>query len=230
MSRSNPDTNLSNPCQRWHQWSGSEGNLFYYDKTEEKNIIVPEGFTFILLDVLATIKGWHDSSDSGIFSNEIRDTKQETLVVKSFKGGTLAEGLYQSIKDKVKAFGGNYTQNCYVAFKDGDGLSLGSVQFKGASLNSWIEFSKAHRTEIYEQAVKITGYTEGTKGKITFRVPEFSIVPLSLETNNEAVAVDKGLQSYLKAYLGKTKTEQVEQAPKEPVYKTVDEDGEPLPF
>ena len=123
MSRSNPTDNTPNPCTRWYEWDGANGGVRYYDKEAKKNIPVPDSFVFILLDELGTIKGWHDASDSGIYSNEVRDTKQETLLVKSFKGGVLAEGLYANIRDRVtsKAVGGKFSMSCYIGYKSESG-------------------------------------------------------------------------------------------------------------
>lgn len=203
MSRSNPNTGSRNPANRWFEWQGSTGNLKYYDKLREENIDVnPSGFKFLLLDVLATVKGWHDSSESGIYSNEVRNVTKEPLNVRAFKGGVLASGLYKDIKDTVKAVGGHYVQNCYIGyFDENDELVLGSIQFKGAALNAWIEFGKEHQNEIYDGAVQIDGYTEGKKGSITFRVPVFSIVEASEDLKDQAKELDKELQLYLNSYL-----------------------------
>jgi len=221
MSRSNPTDSTPNPCTRWHEWDGTNGAVRYYDKTQEKNIVCKLPFTFILLDQLGTVKGWHDASDSGIFSNEVRDSKQEVMVVKSFKGGILAEGIYATIRDRIAAHGGHYTANCYIAFKNPE-LALGSIQFKGAALNAWVEFSKANRAALYKQGVKITGYTEGKKGKIVFRVPKFELVDISDKTNTEATTLDTILQQFLKGYFTRTRVEQVAK-PAAPVVASEDE-------
>ena len=101
MSRSNPQEHLSNPAVRWFEWNGEKGVIRFYDKDAKTNVDVPLPFTFLLLDQLATVRGWHDASASGIYANEVRDTTKDTLVVKSFKGGTIAEGLYKDIKADV---------------------------------------------------------------------------------------------------------------------------------
>lgn len=216
MSRSNPTTNNPNPCTRWIEWDGSNGGFRHYDKDAKKNILIPDGFTFILLDQLATVKGWHDASDSGIFSNEVRDTKQEVMIVKAFKGGTIAEGFYAKIRDRINAAGGNYTTNLYVAFKTGDTLSIGSVQFKGAALSAWLEFAKNNRSDLYKKAIRVKGFTEGKKGKIVFRTPNFFLADITPETDALAIDCDKKLQAFLDGYFKRTRVEQVEQSPNEP--------------
>ena len=213
MSRSNPTDNASHPCTRWIEWDGSNGEFRYYDKEQKKNVSLGDSLTFILLDQVATIKGWHDASGSGIFSNEVRDIKQDVLVVKAFKGGSLAVGPYQQIRDRVIAQGGHFTANLYAAIKSDDGLAIASVQFKGAALNSWVEFSKKNRSELYKKAIRCKGFEEGKKGKIVFRTPVFHLSDVSPETDAKALDCDRVLQEFLKGYFARPRSEQVEQTP-----------------
>ncbi|MCR4297531.1 MAG: hypothetical protein NUV75_02075 [Gallionella sp.] len=213
MSRSNPTDNMPHPCARWIEWDGSNGEFRYYDKSKKENVSLGNAMTFILLDQLATIKGWHDASESGIFSNEIRDITQDALVVKSFKGGTLAEGNYKAIRDRIIAHGGHFTANLYVAIKIDDALALGSIQFKGAALSAWMEFSKAHRADLYKKAVRCKGFNEGKKGKIVFRTPIFGIAELGEESDAKANELDKTLQEFLTSYFGRTRVQQVARPP-----------------
>ena len=214
MSRSNPHEHTANPATRWFEWNGETGVVRYYDKEAKKNIDCGTGFVFVLLDELSSVRGWHEASGSGIYSNEVRDTREGILIVKAFKGGTLAEGLYKDIKDRVNALGGAFTANCYVGVKNGGGaLAIGALRFKGAALGAWMEFRKAHRSELYAKGVRIVGVTEGKKGRITYRMPVFTLVDLTSETESAAIALDRQLQEYLTGYLSKTKADQVEAAP-----------------
>ena len=235
MSRSNPTSNEPHPCQRWHEWDGSNGFVKYFDKEainlkdktkKGENIVVNLPFVFILLDETASVKGWHDASDSGIYSNEVRDTRADTLVVKAFKGGILAEGLYSQIRDTVVAQGAHFTTILYIGFKDKEGnMALGSLALKGAALNAWVEFRKANRADIFKKAIKIASYVQGKKGAIIFRTPVFGIQEISDKTNTEALALDSILQHYLKGYFGRTRTEQISRPPVEPA-EPVDDGAE----
>jgi hypothetical protein len=219
MSRANPTDSTPNPSKRWYEWDGSNGEVRHFDKTAKNlkdktktgaNITSKLPFVFIVLHETATIKGWHDASDSGIFSNEVNDTRTEVLVVKSFKGGILAEGLYSQIRDRVGNHGGHFTSNLYIAFKDEAGqLQIGSLQLKGAALNAWVDFKKANRNDIDTKAVKITGYKEGKKGKIIFRTPIFAIVDIAEKTNTEAGALAQVLWAYLKGYFSRTSSDKL---------------------
>jgi hypothetical protein len=224
MSRSNPTDAVRNPSTRWFEFaSGVDGGFVrYYDKDAEKQIPLGDAenggkFVFILLDELATVKGWHDPSESSIFANEVRDTRQDTLVVKSFKGGELASGLYANIKDRIVAVGGHFVSSCYIAYKDGADLKLGNIRFKGAALSAWMDFKKECPSKkdasgksvkaYYVDAVKIEGFEQQRKGGTTFRVPKFSLAPLSADTNLQAIALDGELQAFLSDYLKRPRSE-----------------------
>lgn len=208
MSRSNPTADsIPNPAQRWHEWGGEKGNIRYYDKEAKENIDVALPFIFILLDQLYTVKGWHEPSESGIVSNEVRDTRNEPMEVRAFKGGTIAEGLYKQIKDKAKSAGGHFVTNLYIAYREGSELKLGSLQFKGAALNAWVDFSKENKAEIYSKAIVIDGKKEGKKGRVVFQTPAFKLKDISEETNEEATELDRTLQTYLTGYIKRTKVE-----------------------
>lgn len=209
MSRSNPNEHLSNPAVRWMEWNGEKGEIRYYDKEKKEQVSLGADFTFLLLDQLGCVNGWSDANESAIYSNEVRDTRQDAMVVKSFKGGIIAEGLYASIKDRVKSAGGKFNANCYVAFKHNGALAIGSLKFQGAALHAWAEFTKAHRGDLDTKAVKIEGFSEGKKGRIVFRVPTFKIVATSPETNAQAIELDKQLQKFLSSYLKRNKADQV---------------------
>lgn len=206
MSRSNPTESSSHPCTRWHEYDGANGNVRYYDRDSKTNVPVADGFRFILLDELAVVKGWHDASDSGITSNEVKRIDRDPITVKAFKGGVLAEGLYSKIRDRVVNLGGHYTANLYIAFKpDSGALAIGSLQLKGAALGAWMEFAKKNRGEIYKKSIVIRGSNEGKKGKVVFKTPIFHLTDISPETDAQAMALDKALQEYLTGYFGKSK-------------------------
>jgi hypothetical protein len=219
MSRSNPTDAVRNPSTRWFEWSGGHDGGFvrWYDKEAKVDVKVEPPFTFLLLDELSTVKGWHEASESGIYANEVRDTRQVVLVVKSFKGGELASGLYADIRDRVAAIGGYYCASLYVAFKDGADLRLGNLVLKGVAAGAWMEFKRNAPTKktpdgksvraFYVDAVRIASFEEGKKGKVVFRTPVFSLATVSEETNQQAAALDAELQGFLIEYLKRPKAE-----------------------
>lgn len=222
MSRSNPhDQNNPNPSARWYEWNGEKGCVRYYDK-DAKQSVECANFTFLLLDQLGSVRGWHEASQSGIYSNEVRDTRQDALVVKAFKGGTLVEGIYKEIKDRVNSLGGSFSANCYAAVKIDGELQIASIRFKGAALGAWMEFGKAHRGQLYEQAIKVVSFSEGKKGRVIYRVPVFALAPVSKETHQIALGLDAELQTWLSAYLKRNTLSRVDAAA--PIHHVSDED------
>jgi hypothetical protein len=213
MSRSQPHDHAAHPVTRWFEWNGEAGTIKYYDKAKKETIECSLPFSFMLLDQLGTVGGWHEASTSGIHANEVRDTRQDVLVVKAYKGGVLAEGLYAAIKDRVNTAGGSFVANCYIAWRDGEGLALGSIKFKGAALGAWMEFTKKHRADLYKKAIVIGGYTEGKKGRVIYRMPAFAVKDVSVESDRAAVLLDEELQAYLTGYFRRTTRDQME-APK----------------
>ena len=101
------DIQIQNPCTKWFKWKGSTGTVVYYDKLTKEDVEVKLPFTFLLLDVLATIKGFDKSTKESIWSNEVRNTKETPLLVK--KGSVLFKnGMYSDIKADVVSAGAVY--------------------------------------------------------------------------------------------------------------------------
>lgn len=215
MSRSKPSDNTPNPSTRWFEWSAKHGRIRYYDKDKQQEVeisVVPpqKPFKFLVLDELACITGYHKPSKSRVFSNDVRDTRQSVLVVKSKKEGTMAEGLYQQIKDRISKYG-KFTSHLYIAFKGDDGqLAIGSLHLRGAALGPWMDFRKANRSTLYEKAVAITGFKEDTSGDITFRAPTFAISETTTETDRQALALDGQLQKWLDVYMASNTRDQAD--------------------
>lgn len=219
MSRSNPTDGVRNPATRWFTWAGGgdQGYIEWYDNESKQRVKVDGPFTFLLLDELSTVKGWHEASESSIYANEVRDLRQETLVVKSFKGGELASGLYNDIRDKAIAKGGHYHASVYIAYKDGEDLKLGNLGLKGAALSAWMDFKKGAESKkgangkavkaYFVDAVTVTGFKDGKKGGTKFRTPVFALKPVGEATNLQAIAIDAELQAFLADYLKRPKAE-----------------------
>lgn len=218
MSRSNPTDGIRNPSTRWFEWAGGSDGGFvrWYDKDAKQSVNVDGTFRFLLLDELSTVKGWHEPSESGIYANEVRDTRQDALVVRSFKGGELAGGIYTAIRDRIVAVGGHYVASLYIAYKDGEELRIGNLSLKGAAAGAWMDFKRnagskpglsGKSTRAYlVDAVTIASYKQEKKGGTVYRVPVFALSEVSEATNQQAIALDTELQSFLSDYLKKPKT------------------------
>lgn len=239
MSRSNPTDGARNPSTRWFEWAGGDegGFVRWYDKETKQHIKMDGPFTFLLLDELSTVKGWHEPSESSIYANEVRDLRQDALVVKSFKGGELATGLYTSIKDRIVAKGGHYHASVYLAYKEGAELRIGNLGLKGAALGAWMDFKKAAPMKkdvngkslkaYFVDAVTVAGFVEAKKGGTTFRVPKFALKEVAEATNLQAVALDTELQAFFAEYLKRPRAEAVK--PPETNGDTPPDDDTPPP-
>jgi hypothetical protein len=212
-----------NPASRRFEWKGKAGALQYYDKQKQENVPVKLPFTFILLDRTATVTGYNKKAKTGIYANEVRDTRSDPFVVKMFQGGIVAQGVWADIKDKVtsRAMGGCFALNCYMAFKDGEDLKIGVIKMSGCALGPWFEFEKEHRKlvespsggdkvqEIYAKAIVMKKGEANDAGEIAFVPPVFSVAAIAEETNTAALELDGQLQSYLTGYFGKPHSERV---------------------
>jgi hypothetical protein len=198
MSRSQPQ--LTNPAGRFFTWSGSHGQLEWYDKENQKNVPVKLPFTFLVADQLSTITGYSDADESGFWSNEVRSIRNEELTVRT-KKGTRYVGLYKNDQGIVQLpTGARYAKSIYIAYYDENGeLQLGNIKASGVALTAFIELTGKHIVENGKCA--ITGSTEGKKGTTVYQIPTFEWSNSTAEEDEIAVTLDKELQVYLSQYL-----------------------------
>jgi hypothetical protein len=229
-----------NPVSKWVEWNGTDGKFYYYDREKKEKVDMPKKFQVIGLDQLSTIKGWDESASSGVYSNEVRETTKEKLVVKNFKGDLLAEGLYQDIKGRLS--GGKFCKSVYaVLVEKGGSTEIINLSLMGSALGPWIDAK-----------INISGgfvITCGTnpeskkKGRTVYFEPTFEIKPLPEgEVRDTVVQLDRDvLQPYLNQYLKQGEEDTVEEAPQiqktgleqpAPSLAYAEEDGEidSLPF
>jgi hypothetical protein len=215
MSFSQP-TKVENPALHHYEWKN--GKLSWFKKYDEpdkngkkgENVDAVLPFQFIVLDELTTVTGWHDQSNSGIYSNEVKNMSKQQLIVRAFKGPEIARGLYADIKDTVKAAGGKYTRSIYIAEKmdRSDSYVISQIKFAGAAFGAWLEFTKNHNPE--SGKFLITGAVEGKKGATVFQVPTFRYGDLNEDDIKAATELDQDLQKYLTRYMDTVELEQDE--------------------
>ena len=109
---------IKNPATKFIEWKSSKKAFQFYDKEAEETVEIKLPIEFVILDELSTIKGWHEETESGIYSNEVHSLQNEDLNVRSFKGGDLISGKYSEIKELIKAKGGKYTKSVYAMMGD----------------------------------------------------------------------------------------------------------------
>ena len=202
MSLTSNDGGSKNPAKKFFSWKGGIGVWEYYDKDKQEKVQISDTMYIVPLDELSTIKGWHDGSQSGIYSNEVKNLNEEELSVKSFKGGELTKGLYSSIKGNLQ--GGKFCKSVYAAILDSKGnvIEMVNFSFSGSSLGSWIE------AEIKIKEGKILTISKNPeqqkKGATTYYVPKI----VKSDKRDAIMAECEGLDRELQEYLGGHKNEQ----------------------
>lgn len=177
------------------------GSIVYYDRDSQENVTVPTPFEFIVLDQVATIKGWSDADESGYWSNEVRSVGKDTLTVRTSKG-IKESGIWRDIKGSSNIAGAKYNASVYIAHKSRDGMIISNLALTGAALNAWIEFTQKNRVNNIK--VVLSDWSDAKKGAVSYKVPVFEAVDMLKEEREEAVALDKQLQSYLNEYFNYT--------------------------
>lgn len=192
----------TNPAKRFLKMKS--GAVSYYDKESQENVNVPTPLEFIVLDQLATVKGWSDQDESGYWSNEVRHVGRDTLNVRTNKG-TKESGIWRDIKGSVGIAGAKYHSSIYIATKGGDGSEINNLSLTGAALNAWIEFTQKNRTNTNK--ITLTGWNDAKKGSVSYKVPVFEAAPMDDGEKEEAIELDKELQAYLSEYFNYTPDE-----------------------
>jgi hypothetical protein len=223
MSRSNPTESTQHVATRWIEYNGEFGSFKTYNKehinddgSKGANIDLGPKLTFLYLDTTYTVTGWSDANSAGIYANEVKDISNGILTVKCFKGNAAPHiGNWASIKDAVKAMGGKFTANVYIAYKNGDSLEIGVLQLKGAAYAEWNEFAKKKGKALIEGAVSIASHKDGKKGSVKFKTPIFDTIPVSEKSNLAAIELDKELQGFFKAKIAEVVVAAAQAAPQQ---------------
>lgn len=207
---------IQSPVKKYLSWSSNEKCFTYWDKEAKENKKLSLPVKFIHYDEFATIKGWHDPSNSGIYSNEVKSTKTEKLVVRTFNNKILADGLYQDIKPSVNSAGGDYHVSLYAEMNG----EIINISLKGAALGTWSNFSKDHRKFFLGSYINVIGAQDEKKGSVKYSVPVFQVGD-GIEADVKASADNRydDLVAYFKARKasGNSNTEEVSTPHPEPI-------------
>lgn len=212
MSRSDNNEQQKNPARTFLKWDGTKGGFNYWDKSKNdgkgENVHVKLPVTFMVLDTLATIKGFSDKEQSGFWSNEIRtvNIKKDPFTVRikdksdptGKKSKIAGRGLYSEITADKACTGAKFCQSVYIAFKGDNGYEMANIQMTGSALSSWIDFGKT--TDILKGAITVAKMTEGKKGVTKYKIPVFEKTAVPADAEEKAVELDKELKAYLETY------------------------------
>ena len=195
----------NNPTKRYLDWKSNNKSFEYYDKEAGEKVSVELPLKFVFLQHYHTVKGWHDASQSGIYSNEVFYIGSEEMNVKSFKGGSIASGLYKDIKVDLMNAGAKYHRSVYVMLEDG---TIANISMKGAVVKEWSDFIDVNKSLVDTKWVEVSSTKDQKKGSIKYSTPEFK---LGGDLNpNDIKNADRSaemLKEYLDAYFGKVEEE-----------------------
>lgn len=231
MSLSNQNEGgTKNPAKKFLQWKGGVGEWEYYDKEAGKKISISDKLYVVPLDDLATIVGWHDESQSGIYSNEVKNLREEELNVRAFKGGEIVKGLYSDIKGRLE--GGKFARSVYAALLDSKGnvVELINLSISGGALGPWIDAG----VDVNSGKIVVLGKnpTEQKKGATKYYIPTVTVKDKRDDILAECVQMDEDLQEYLGRYRGVVDTSVNSEKEPAPMPAMVEEedDSDDLPF
>lgn len=206
MSLSNQSTSVS-PAK--HFLRVKSGTVNYYDKELKDNIDVPLPLSFVVLDQLATVKGWSDNDQSGYWSNEVKSAGQDVLHIRTSKGEK-ASGIWKDIKNEPAVSGAKFNASVYIAAPGRDGLEIQNIAFSGAALNAWIEFVNANKgVTSGKNKVSVVGFDDAKKGAVKYQTPRFEAVEITDEELAEATKLDEELQDYFTGYFEKRRSDEL---------------------
>lgn len=175
----NQNEGISKPTKKFLEWKSKEKCFGYYDKDLKKDVLITLPIKFQFLEEFHTIKGFHEPSESSIYSNEIKTMKEE-LTVKSFKEkNPITQGLYNDIKHEIKSAGGKYGKSVY-AILDGE---IVNFQLYGASITPFILYTagdkktniKGHSHLLETNFIEVNEYVDKKKGSNKYTEPVFSL-------------------------------------------------------
>jgi len=191
-----------NPTSKFLEWKSNNKSFAYYDKETKQNVEVKLPITFIVLEEYHCIKGFSDSDQTGIYSNEVLQIGTEELEVKTFKGRIIAKGLYKDIKGAVNAAGGNYHKSIYAVTKEGE---LINISLKGAAVSKWSKLvEKGAWKRLSDEWISIESAEDHKKGMVKYSTPNF-VFNTSLSENEFKTVKAKAteLENYLTTYFAK---------------------------
>ena len=201
ISHTSETSKSSNPTKRYLEWKSNDKSFSYYDKEAGENVKVELPLKFVFLQHYHTVKGWHDASESGIYSNEVFYIGSEPMTVRSFKGGVIAEGLYKEIKPTITNAGGKYHRSVYVMLEDG---TLANLSLKGAVVREWSDFMENNKHLVDAQWIEVNSAKDQKKGSVKYSTPEFTIGKnLTAKQSGQADEVAAQLKDYLDNYFKK---------------------------
>lgn len=200
-----------NPITKILYYKSELKKFEYWNKEKQEKEYLEPPFKFIFLGHFNCIGGWHTTSKCAIYSNQIFDTLKEKIIVKTKINGTIFEGIYKEIKDKIKLVGGVFYKSIYVMLEDG---SLANIKLKGTVLSGlskevsiskedvlgYSDFFNKNNHLLDNQWIEVKSFAEAKKGATKFSIPIFEVgTHLTNEQNEKAEHCLLLLKNYIKS-------------------------------
>jgi len=195
-------TKTTNPTSKFLEWKSNNKSFSFFNKELKQNVEVKLPLTFIVLEEYHCIKGFSDSDQTGIYSNEVLQIGTEELEVKTFKGRIISSGIYKNIKGAVNSAGGNYHKSIYAVTKEGE---LINISLKGAAVSKWSKLvEKGAWKRLSDEWVTIESAEDHKKGMVKYSTPNF-VFNTSLSDAELKMVQAKAteLENYLTTYFAK---------------------------
>lgn len=149
------------------EWSSEEKSFRQYNKETKQKDLISIGKLLVLKE-MHTVKGWSDSEQSGIFSNEVEQIGKDEIHVRTFSGKIIAKGIYKEIKDQIEKAGGRYVKSVYCMTESGEVIN---IQLKGATVKSWGDSFNKSRARMADEWISIDAIVEEKKGRVNYSFP-----------------------------------------------------------
>lgn len=234
MSRLERPTTVNenpNPATKFLQWKSNDKCFEYYDKEAKEKVKVELPLKVLFLEHYHTVKGWSDSANSGIWSNEVYSIGREEIEVKNVNG-VICKGIYKDNKAIINNAGGNYYRSIYCMTPEGEiinlqlkGACIGGIKkeksVSGEEILGWSTFYSGDKKKnikgvsylLDNQWIEINGIEEGKSGSVKYSIPTFEVGKvITTKENDLANESASTLQTYMNNYFGKVE-EVVEEIP-----------------
>jgi hypothetical protein len=233
MSRlERPAAQNPNPAEMFLEWKSNDKCFEYYDKESKEKVKVELPLKFAFLEHYHTVKGWHDATQTGIYSNEVFGIGYEELDVKTFKGLKIAEGLYKENKTIINSSGGKYHRSIYGVLEDG---RIINIALKGASVGGikadksadkkehegYSDFCRTNSNTFERKWILIDGIAEGKSGSVKYSIPVFSMEK-DITDKEDAIIVESA--NILQDFVNSKKSKEVSKTIPEDIEVDVNEE------
>jgi len=230
-----------NPSTKFLHWKSNDQNFEWYNKETKEKIKVKLPLKVLFLEHYHTVKGWSDSSNSGIWSNEVFSSMNEEMEVKN-SNGVIVKGIYSEHKVLINNAGGSYHRSIYCMTEQGEIINL---QLKGSAVGGinadksedgkdvlgWNTFYGGSKKKnikgvshlLDNQWIEINLAKKGKSGSVTYSIPFFEVGAILTKKENDLANKSASiLQEYMNEYFSveKVKVDKVEQ----------EEESEDMPF